>query len=51
MRLQRPFVVAGVIATWVFMHTTAGHTEAALLAVNNAAAIVGFYLFGDRTLF
>lgn len=47
-KLQRPVVVVGVIATWVFQHTT-GAVDTG--AVDNAAAIVSSYLFMDRTLF
>lgn len=46
-RMQRPFVAALVLATWAYM-TVAGQTSE---AVNNFAAAIGFYLFGDRTLF
>ncbi len=47
-RLQRPFVVVGVIGTWAackFFDIQCG------IEVENFAAAVGFYLFGDRSLF
>lgn len=46
-RMQRPFVAAVVLATWAGM-TVAGQSSE---SVNNFAAAIGFYLFGDRTLF
>ena len=46
-RLMRPSVGAIVLGTWSFMMIT-GQDSA---AVNNFASAVGFYLFGDRTLF
>ena len=46
-RLMRPSVGAIVLGTWSFMKIT-GQDSA---AVNNFASAVGFYLFGDRTLF
>lgn len=47
-RLMRPFVVVCVLGTWAYVHGSAiEDTE----AIDNAAAIVGFYLFGDRSLF
>jgi hypothetical protein len=46
-RLMRPTVGAVVLGTWAFMQVT-GHDAP---AVNNFASAVGFYLFGDRTLF
>jgi hypothetical protein len=48
-KLMRPFVTACVVGTWAYMHTympDVDHT-----GIDNAAGIVGFYLFGDRTLF
>jgi len=47
-RMQRPFVAITVLATWCFMHL-AGLESGDV--VNNFAAAIGFYLFGDRTLF
>lgn len=46
-RLMRPGVAATVLLTWAMM-TLNGQTNE---SVNNFAAAVGFYLFGDRTLF
>ncbi len=46
-RLQRPAVAAVVLLTWAYL-TAAGIASE---AVNNFAAAIGFYLFGDRTLF
>lgn len=46
-KLQRPFVVICVLAVWAWSRTSGMPSE----AIDNAAAIVGFYLFGDRTLF
>lgn len=46
-QLQRPIFSAGVLAVWAYQATT-GDTSA---QVANMAAAVGFYLFGDRTLF
>ena len=42
-RLMRPSVAAVVLITWAFYHGDPG--------VDNFAASIGFYLFGDRTLF
>ena len=46
-RLMRPAVGAIVLGTWSFMMLTGQDNS----AVNNFASAVGFYLFGDRTLF
>jgi len=46
-RLQRPTVVAMVLMVWAYLMTTGQSME----AVNNFASAIGFYLFGDRTLF
>lgn len=46
-RMQRPFVATIVLATWAGMTITGQSSE----SVNNFAAAIGFYLFGDRTLF
>jgi hypothetical protein len=46
-RLMRPTVGAVVLGTWAVMQLS-GHDAP---AVNNFASAVGFYLFGDRTLF
>jgi hypothetical protein len=44
---MRPGVATVVLGTWSYMMMT-GQDSA---AVNNFASAVGFYLFGDRTLF
>lgn len=46
-RLMRPGVAVIVLGTWAYMEMT-GDASA---AVSNFASAVGFYLFGDRTLF
>ena len=46
-RLMRPSVGLVVLGTWSYMMLS-GQDNA---AVNNFASAVGFYLFGDRTLF
>jgi hypothetical protein len=46
-RLQRPLVVAIALGAWAYTHIV-GVPSA---EVDNFAAIVGFYLFGDRTMF
>lgn len=46
-RLQRPAVAAIALGTWAYTRTLGVPSP----AVDNFAAIVGFYLFGDRTLF
>lgn len=46
-RLQRPTVVAVVLVTWAYLMLVGQSSE----AVNNFASAIGFYLFGDRTLF
>lgn len=45
--LQRPVFAAAVLGVWVWQ-SSAGDVSA---DVANMAAAVGFYLFGDRTLF
>lgn len=51
-RLMRPFVAAVVILTWANAH---GFLFADALEettqIDNFAGAIGFYLFGDRTLF
>jgi len=44
-RLQRPLVVAIALGAWAYTHVTGTPSP----EVDNFAAIVGFYLFGDRT--
>lgn len=46
-RLQRPTVVVLVLLTWAYLMLSGQSSE----AVNNFASAIGFYLFGDRTLF
>lgn len=46
-RLMRPVAAALVIGTWA-VNSLTGIADP---AVDNFAAAVGFYLFGDRTLF
>ena len=46
-RLQPPIVAALVLGTWSYLKLTNQSSE----AVDNFAACIGFYLFGDRTLF
>lgn len=46
-QLQRPLFVAGVLAVWSWQSITGEPSD----TVANMAGAVGFYLFGDRTLF
>jgi len=46
-RLMRPGVALIVLGTWAYMEITGDSTP----SVANFASAVGFYLFGDRTLF
>ena len=46
-RLMRPTVAMIVLGTWASLKLQGQSSE----AVDNFAAAVGFYLFGDRTLF
>jgi hypothetical protein len=46
-RLQRPLVVAIALGAWAYTHVAGVPSP----EVDNFAAIVGFYLFGDRTMF
>ena len=46
-RLQRPLVAAVALGVWAYTHGTGTATP----EVDNFAGAVGFYLFGDRTLF
>lgn len=46
-RLQRPLVAAVALGTWGYLHLQGLGSD----AVDNFAGAVGFYLFGDRTLF
>lgn len=46
-RLQRPMVAGVALSVWAYTRVAGVPSE----AVDNFAAAVGFYLFGDRTLF
>lgn len=46
-RLQRPAVAGITLAVWAWSHTAGVPSP----AIENFAGAVGFYLFGDRTLF
>ena len=46
-RLMRPAVGIIVLGTWAYLEMTGSTSE----SVSNFASAVGFYLFGDRTLF
>lgn len=46
-RMQRPLVAFVALATWCWSHTYGLPSP----EVDNFAAVIGFYLFGDRTLF
>jgi hypothetical protein len=46
-RLMRPAVAAVVLGTWAALKLQGQASD----TVDNFAAAVGFYLFGDRTLF
>lgn len=46
-RLMRPGIGLMVLGTWVYMHVT----NTATPEVDNFASAVGFYLFGERSLF
>lgn len=46
-RLQRPAVAGVALIVWGWSHTIGTPSD----AINNFASAVGFYLFGDRTLF
>jgi len=46
-RLMRPTVAALVLLTWAYSKILGQPSE----AIDNFAAAIGFYLFGDRTLF
>jgi hypothetical protein len=51
-RLQRPVIGVVVLAVWAGIHVHRVASDAAVdtAAVDNAAAAVWFYLFGERTL-
>lgn len=46
-RMQRPMVAVIALVTWCWSHTYGVPSP----EVDNFAAVIGFYLFGDRTLF
>ena len=46
-RLMRPSVGVIVLGTWAYLEVT----NQSSAAVSNFASAIGFYLFGDRTLF
>lgn len=46
-KLQRPFVTVSVLFTWAYCHAANVPTD----SIDNMAAAIGFYLFGDRTMF
>jgi len=46
-QLQRPIFIAGVLTVWGWQSIGGAPSE----TVTNMASAVGFYLFGDRTLF
>lgn len=46
-RLQRPMVALIALSTWAYTHLVGTPS----VEVDNFAAVIGFYLFGDRTLF
>lgn len=46
-QLQRPIMVVAVLGTWAWQAASGEPSP----AVSNMAGAVGFYLFGDRTLF
>jgi hypothetical protein len=48
-RLQRPAVALITLGVWAYAHTLGATPETA--SIDNFAGCVGFYLFGDRTLF
>jgi len=50
-RLQRPFVATIALTVWAYTHLSGGFGDATNADVNQFASAVGFYLFGDRTLF
>lgn len=49
-RLMRPTVAVVVLGTWAYLHQVLPST-ADFGTVDNFAAAIGFYLFGDRSLF
>lgn len=50
-RLMRPTVTIIVLITWATLHLSVSTNPGVLETVDNFASAIGFYLFGDRTLF
>lgn len=51
-RLMRPAVSVIVLGVWAITHLDTGTSPVFQVeSVDNFAAAIGFYLFGDRTLF
>lgn len=50
-QLQRPFIAVIVFTGWIYVHLFSGNLMIPVSTVDNMAAVIGFYLFGDRTLF
>ncbi len=48
-KLQRPTVAAIVLLVWAYAHSTGNIPDTS--GIDNFASAIGFYLFGDRTLF
>ncbi len=49
-QLLRPAIAACILGAWVYAHVS--HNPVMdLTSINNMASVIGFYLFGDRTLF
>lgn len=46
-RLMRPSIAFIVLGTWAFLELNGGAND----TVSNFASAIGFYLFGDRSLF
>lgn len=51
-QLQRPFIAGLALSVWGYAHIGGAVIDpVSMSAIDNFAAAVGFYLFGDRTLF
>ncbi len=50
-QLIRPLIALIVFAGWIYVHVYHGNVNIPVSTVDNMASIIGFYLFGDRTLF
>ena len=52
-QLMRPGAALIMFATWAYLHISLGSVASTpeTINVDNMVAAVGFYLFGDRTLF